>query len=63
MTWLEWMLIAGLFWALVKYSSQKLENKKMKDQLDSYIEDRGRLIKKLDEAVDEILKLNRQLNG
>lgn len=63
MTWLEWMLIAGLFWALVKYSSQKLENKKMKDQLDSYIEDRGHLIKKLDEAVDEILKLNRQLNG
>ena len=63
MTWLEWTLIAGLFWALVKYSSQKLENKKMKDQLDSYIEDRGHLIKKLDEAVDEILKLNRQLNG
>lgn len=63
MTWLEWTLIAGIFWALVKYSSQKLENKKMKDQLDSYIEDRGHLIKKLDEAVDEILKLNRQLNG
>jgi hypothetical protein len=63
MTWLEWVLIVGFFWALVKYSSQKLENKMLKTQLDSYIEDRGDLIKKLDAAVDENLKLNRQLNG
>lgn len=63
MTWIDWLLIAGLFWALVKYSSQKLENKILKTQLDSYIEDRGDLIKKLDDAVAENLKLNRRLNG
>lgn len=63
MTWIDWLLLAGLFFALVKYSSQKLENKILKTQLDSYIEDRGDLIKKLDDAVAENLKLNRQLNG
>lgn len=63
MTWINWLLLACLFWALVKYSSQKLENKLLKTQLDSYIEDRGDLIKKLDDAVAENLKLNRQLNG
>lgn len=63
MTWIDWLLLAGIFWALVKYSSQKLENKILKTQLDSYIEDRGDLIKKLDDAVGENLKLNRQING
>lgn len=63
MTWIDWLLLAGLFFALAKYSSQKLENKMLKAQLDSYIEDRGAMIKKLDKAVEENLKLNRQLNG
>jgi hypothetical protein len=63
MTWLELVLLAAVFYLTIKYSSQKLENKKMKEQLDSYIEDRGHLIKKLDDAVVENLKLSRLLNG
>ncbi len=57
------VLIFFWFVSLVLYSMQKTENEKMKRQLDSYVEDRGELIKKLDEYAAENLKLNRMLNG
>lgn len=57
------VLIFFWFVSLVLYSMQKTENQKMKNQLDSYVEDRGELIKKLDDYAAENLKLNRQLNG
>ena len=54
------VLIFFWFVALVLYSMQKTENQKMKSQLDSYVEDRGELIKKLDEYAAENLRLRRE---